>query len=34
MPLMDGLEMAQAIRTLEPTAKIIITSAYDERVIC
>ncbi len=31
MPLMDGLEMAQAIRTLEPTAKIIITSAYDEK---
>jgi len=28
MPVMDGLEMIQHIRTLDPDAKILITSAY------
>ena len=31
MPLMDGLEMAQAIRAIDANAKIIITSAYDDK---
>lgn len=31
MPLMDGLEMAQAIRAIDPSSKIIVTSAYDEK---
>ncbi len=31
MPLMDGLEMAQAIRAVDANAKVIITSAYDEK---
>ncbi len=31
MPLMDGLQMAQAIRALDATSKIIVTSAYDDK---
>lgn len=31
MPLMNGLEMAQALREIDPNVKIIITSAYDEK---
>jgi len=31
MPLMDGLQMAQVIRALDATSKIIVTSAYDDK---
>ena len=31
MPHMDGLEMAKALREIEPKANIIITSAYDDK---
>ena len=30
MPLMDGVKMSQEIRTLNPHAKIILTTAFNE----
>ena len=31
MPRMNGLEMAQCMREIDPNVKIIVTSAYDEK---